>query len=140
MLFLGFNSSNQFVIGHGLFEGTLGASKFNTIPGSSISIVVSMFQNLYCLLNSHGKDKKLTFCNFFMHQVLATLVVHQFLLLYVQILKGFKSLFEFLLLENQQKRRGRNVIFKGHSKTCGLPNFHGKTCSGSCMGNSHGAL
>jgi hypothetical protein len=24
-----------------------------------------MFQNLICLLNSHGKEKKLTFCNFF---------------------------------------------------------------------------
>jgi hypothetical protein len=45
MLFFGSNSSNQFVIGHSLFGGTLATSKFNTILGSSISIVVSMFQN-----------------------------------------------------------------------------------------------
>ncbi len=50
MLFFGSNSSNQFVIGHVSFEGTLGISKFNAILGSSISIVVSMFQNLICLL------------------------------------------------------------------------------------------
>jgi hypothetical protein len=65
MLFFGSNSLNQFVIRHGLFEGILSASKFNTILSSSISIVVSMFQNVFCLLNFYGKEKKLTFCNFF---------------------------------------------------------------------------
>lgn len=105
MLFFGSNSSNQFVIRLGLFEGILSASKFNTILSSSICIVVSMSQNVFCLLNSYGKEKKLTFCNFFHASSFATLVVHQSLLSYDERLQVLT--FKFLLLENQQKKKGK---------------------------------
>jgi len=110
MLFFGSNSSNQFVIRPGLFDGILSASKFNTILSSSISIIVSMSQNVFCLLNSYGKEKKLTFCNFFHASSFATLVAHQFLLSYVPVMKGFKSLHSSFYFWKINRKEGEEGV------------------------------
>jgi hypothetical protein len=108
VLFFGSNSSNQFVIGHGLFEGVLSASKFNTILSSSIFIVVSMFQNVFCLSNSYGKEKKLTFHNFFHASSFGNTCATSISII---VCANYERLqvptFKFLLLENQQKKKGR---------------------------------